>query len=241
MASIIAGFLVILLAGMIQGLTSFGFSLISVPLLSIFMPLKIVVPVLIVFSLVLNSVILYKLRKHVNLKRIMYLIPAGILTTPLGTYLLLIINERSLKLGVGLIVTITAIMFWLGYKIKIKNEKLSLVSVGLMSGLLNGSVSLSGPPVILFLTNQGTEKQVFRANLTSYFFILNIITIPTYIYGGLITSEVLRYTLILFPALILGVILGIKGAERVDENLFKKLTLVLVVIMGILSIISGIR
>jgi hypothetical protein len=125
MASIIAGFLVILLAGMIQGLTSFGFSLISVPLLSIFMPLKIVVPVLIVFSLVLNSVILYKLRKHVNLKRIMYLIPAGILTTPLGTYLLLIINERSLKLGVGLIVTITAIMFWLGYKIKIKNEKLS--------------------------------------------------------------------------------------------------------------------
>jgi hypothetical protein len=110
-----------------------------------------------------------------------------------------------------------------------------------MSGLLNGSVSLSGPPVILFLTNQGTEKQVFRANLTSYFFILNIITIPTYIYGGLITSEVLKYTLILFPALILGVILGIKGAERVDENLFKKLTLVLVVIMGILSIISGIR
>ncbi|EOC99586.1 sulfite exporter TauE/SafE family protein [Caldisalinibacter kiritimatiensis] len=178
----IVAFIVILLAGMVQGLTSFGFSLLSVPILSIFLPLKIIVPVLIVLSFALNSVIFYKVKEYVKLRKIVYLVVFGILATPLGTYLLLFIDEKLLQIGVGVIVTFTAVMFWLGYKVTIKNEKISLSLVGIMSGLLNGSVSLSGPPVIVFLTNQGVKKQVFRANLTSFFLILNIITIPTYFF-----------------------------------------------------------
>lgn len=241
LTNIMIGFIIIFLAGMVQGLTSFGFSLISVPLLSMFIPLKIVVPMLILYSLIINIIIFYKVREHVELKRILILIICGILATPMGTYLLLIADEKILKIAIGIIVTITAILFSLGYKFTIKKEKLSLGLVGLLSGLLNGSVSLSGPPIILFLTNQGVKKHIFRANLTSFFLILNIITIPTYLVGGLITKDVLNYTMTLFPALILGVLTGIKAADLIEEKVFKKITLLLIVFMGFLSIFSGIR
>ncbi len=237
--TIVIGLIVIFCAGMVQGLTSFGFGLLSLPILSLFMPLKLIVPVLIIFSLIINSMILFKIKEYVNLRRIVILIIFGIIGTPLGTYLLIILNENTLKLVIGILITISAIAMWKGYKIKVKNEKLSYIPVGFLSGILNGSVSLSGPPIILFLTNQGVEKQIFRANLTSYFLVLNIITIPTYLVSGIITKEVIKYSIYLLPGLILGVLLGIKLGNKVNEAIFKKLTLVLMIVMGILSIVSS--
>lgn len=240
MMQIVIGIIIIFLAGVIQGITSFGFSLMAVPLLGFFLPLKTVVPMLIIYSLLLNSIILYHIREHVNLKKIYILVLAGIIGTPFGIYLLKILDENILKVIVGVIVTLAAIINIYGYKIKVKNERLSYIPVGLASGLLNGSVSLSGPPIILFLTNQEVEKQAFRANLTSYFWILNIITIPTYFISGLITNDVMKYTLYLFPGLIIGVLLGIRVGNRVNETFFNKLTLSLIIFTGILSVISAI-
>jgi len=238
--NIVLGALVIFLSAMTQGITSFGFSLIAVPLLGMLFPLKIIVPILVIYSLVLNSIILYHIKEFINFKRISMLVMAGIIGTPFGVYLLKILDESTLKLFIGIIITIAAIANFYGYKVKVKNEKLSHIPVGLVSGLLNGSVSLGGPPIVLFLTNQDVEKQIFRANLTLYFWILNITTIPSHFLGGLITREVIQYTAYLSPGLIIGTLLGIRLGNKIDENLFKKITLGLITCMGILSIISTI-
>ncbi|MCT4563629.1 MAG: sulfite exporter TauE/SafE family protein [Maledivibacter sp.] len=238
--TIIMGFLIILSAGFIQGATSFGFSLLSVPLLGLLLPLKIIVPMLIIYSLIMNSIILYQIRQDVKLKRIALLVISAVIATPIGANLLMNLNEGVLKIIVGVIVTISALFLHFGYKAKINNEKLAHLSVGFISGMLNGSVSISGPPVILFLTNQDAPKQVFRATLTAYFWILNIMTVIIFIYKGLITVEVLRYTGYLLPALIIGVLIGVKVGNKVKEESFKKLTTVLIILMGILSIVSGI-
>lgn len=236
---IILSFLIIMLSGFIQGTTSFGFSLIALPLLGIMLSLKLVVPLLVIFSLFMNSIILFKLRAYVNLKRILLLIFSSVIATPMGAYLLISIDENLLKLIVGIIVVLSAIIFKLGFNIKVKNEKLAFIPVGIMSGLLNGSVSLSGPPVILFLTNQKTEKQVFRATLTSFFWILNIATIVVFINNGLINNEVLDLSIKLIPALIIGLIFGIKLGDHIQQKTFQNATVILLFIMGSLSIIGS--
>lgn len=238
---VIIGIIIIFAAGVIQGITSFGFSLLAVPLLSIFLPFKIVVPMLIIYSLFLNSIILYNVRKHVNLKKIYILVIAGIVGTFFGTYALESLDENILKVIVGAIVTISSIAFIKGYRMPVKNERLSYLPVGLLSGLLNGSASLSGPPIILFLKNQGVEKQIFRASLTSYFWALSISTIPIQLARGLIDKDVMTYTMYLLPGLVIGVLVGVKLGNKVDEAFFKKITLGLILFMGILSIISGLR
>lgn len=238
---IIIGFIVILCAGIIQGAASFGFSLLALPILGLFMPLKIIVPMLVIYSIIMNSIILYKIREHVKLKRISILIISAIIATPIGTNMLINLNESFLKIIVGAIVTTSALSFYFGYKIEIENEKIAYIPVGFISGLLNGSVSFSGPPVIIFLTNQGVEKQVFRATLTAYFWILNIMTTIIFAYKKLIDVELIRITGHLLPALVIGVLIGVKLGNRIKEETFRKLTTVLMVFIGILSIISGIR
>ncbi|WP_026478612.1 sulfite exporter TauE/SafE family protein [Alkaliphilus transvaalensis] len=235
---LILGFIIIFLSSMTQGMISFGFSLVALPLLGMFLPLQIVVPILVIYSLILNSMILHHIKEYINIKRIIILVVAGMVGTPFGAYLLKVTDEGVLKLVVGVIIIISTVINYYGYKIKVKKEKLSYLPVGLVSGILNGSVSLGGPPLVLFLTNQGVEKQTFRANLTTYFWLLNLFTIPTYLLGGLISQEVLRYGGLLVPALIMGTFLGIKLGDKVDEDVFKRLTLILIFVMGLLSIVS---
>lgn len=240
--TIILASIVIMLAGIIQGSTSFGFSLLSVPLLSLIMiPLKLIVPMLILFSFIINSVILISLRKFVNIKRIRILIIAGILGTPLGTYILKVVDENLLTLVVGILVSLFALALFFKFRIKVKNEKLMFVPVGLLSGVLSGSVSISGPPVILFFANQNIEKMEFRANLTFYFLSLQLITIPMLIINELITVKVLENTLYLLPALITGLVVGMLIGKRINEKLFKRLTLILVILMGFLLVFKGIN
>ena len=98
---------------------------------------------------------------------------------------------------------------------------------------------MAGPPVILFFTNQGMRKQVFRANLAAYFVFLNTITIPAHAASGLITGEVLRYALLFLPTLVAGKVLGSFLSRKVPEALFHRVVLVVVLCSGLLSITSG--
>lgn len=237
---ILVGILVIFMAAMTQGATSFGFSLIAVPLLGIMFPLQVVVPVLMIYSLILNSVILYNIREHVQLKKIIILVVFGMIGTPFGVYLLKVLEENTLKLFVGMIIVIVAAVNLSGVHFKIKNDRAAFIPVGFASGLLNGSVSLGGPPIVLFLNNQKVEKQIFRGNLTLYFWMINLFSIPTYFFSGLITTEVISYSVYLFPGLILGTLIGIHMGNQVEEQLFKKISMSLIMGMGILSILSGI-
>ena len=236
---IIAGTLALFLAGLTQGLTGFGLALVAVSILVNFLSPKVVIPMIVILSIVTNSVILFESRKWVDLKRIWPLMVTGIAGMPLGTYLLVVLDVGTLRVFIGIVMALFAIAFLMGFSMQIKNEKVAFAPVGLVSGLLQGSTSLSGPPVILFFVNQGVAKQVFRANLVAYFTVLSLATVPAYAIGGLITGEVLKYVLWFLLPMIIGVAVGIKLAHKIEERLFRNIALVIVTIAGLLSIASG--
>lgn len=236
---LIAGFSVIFLAGMTQGLTGFGFALVAVPILIIFLPPKIVVPVVLIHSALINMFILFKVREWVDLKRIVPLMIAGVAATPIGTYLLIILDVNLLKILIGTVIALSAVALLRGFRMEIKNERLAFGPVGFISGILNGTTQMSGPPVILFFTNQGVQKEVFRANLVAYFMVLNVATVPSAVLGGLITGSVINYALLFLPAMILGAIVGMILAHKVEEELFRKLALNIVTVAGLFSIVTG--
>jgi len=238
---ILYGSLIFIIAAILQGLTGFGFSILAVPLITLFISPKIAVPILVMFSLIINIVVFSSSRKSFNIKRIWLLLIFGIIGMPLGTYFLVVLNDNIIKLFIGIFIALFGLLLLLGFRQEFKREKLSMIPIGFISGILGGSVSMSGPPIILFLSNQGVNKQVFRANLAVYFFILNILTISVYFLNGLITKQVINYSVTFLPALVIGVIIGNFLSHKIKENHFRKLTLILLIIMGLLSIISGLK
>jgi len=237
--TIILGLIVIFAASCIQGMTSFGFSLLAVPLLGLFMPLSTIVPMLVLFSLLMNFMILIKLKSVPDLKAIGIILLTGMIATPLGANLLKTGNPDILKFTVGIIIFISGVFMYKGYKVNMKNKTVSFLTTGFMSGLLNGSISMSGPPVILFMTNEGVEKSQFRANLTSYFFILNVMTVFVFYFNGQLGTEVLKVSAMLLPALIVGVFAGVGLGNQTNEDKFRTYTIGLIMAMGLLSIVSS--
>lgn len=235
----LVGIAVIFLAGMTQGLTGFGFALVAVPVLVIFLPPKIVVPVVLIQSALINIFIFFKVKEWVDLKRIIPLMIAGVIATPLGTYLLIVLDVKLLRILIGVVIVVSAIALLRGLRIQIKNERLAFGPVGFLSGILSGATQMSGPPVALFFANQGVEKQVFRANLVAYFMVLNVATIPSAAVGGLMTEQVLSYAALFLPSMIGGAIAGMALAHRVEESLFRKLALLMVTVAGVVSSVTG--
>jgi uncharacterized protein len=228
----------VFLAALVGGLTGFGFALVLAPNLMLLLSPKTAVPVVALLSVVLNSILFYETRRWASPREIRPLIVSGLLGAVCGALMLIYLNVPLLKLLTGAVIIPFAIALLLDVKINL-NSRFLQVPVGLLSGFLGGSTSMSGPPVVLFFQNRGLEKHIFRANLVLYFFILYPLTLPTYWLGGLLTGEVFYTALLAVPALIVGALMGARLVHRVPERLFRRITLLLVIASGIFAIITG--
>lgn len=235
----IAGMAVIFLAGMTQGLTGFGFSLVFVSIMLAFLPPRVVVPVVTVHATIINCLIVYSVRKHVDLKRIAPLMIAGIVGIPFGARVLLVIEGSLMKAVTGCLIALFAVAYLAGFERKVKNEKVAFSWIGFLSGFLNSSTGFSGPPVILFFANQRIPKDVFRANLALYFLVLNASTLVVYLFNGLLNVAIVKFSMVFLPGLAAGAAAGIALAGKVDDKMFRKLALVVVSVAGVIAALGG--
>lgn len=233
--SFVLSAIILLIAALVQGATSFGFSLIALPLLGLFFDLKVVVPTLVIFSIFLNLLILVRLCVKPNLKEIGLLVIFAVLFIPLGVDMLLYVDESLLKAVVGILLIIVSVIMLSGYRMTIKNKQVSYVITGILSGVLNGAVSLSGPPVVVLLANDNKNKNEFRSSLTTLFLTLNVVTIYLYFKNGLFSNPELTKMLYLFPFMIIGTLLGIYLGNKIDDGKFKKMVLILLLFMGVMN------
>ena len=182
---------VLAVAGLIRGLTGFGLALVAVPFLSMLLSPKIVVPVIILQTVATNIPLVYRVRADVQPGRIAPLVAGAIVGLPLGSALLVWASADTLRVLIGSVVTVFAVALMAGLRVRVRRERLAFLPVGFASGVLNGSSSLAGPPVILFFANQNVPPRIFRANIIAYFFAINLVAVTIFALSGLFTRQVL--------------------------------------------------
>jgi hypothetical protein len=231
--------MVVFAAGLIQGLTGFGFALVSAPLLSILMEPRMAMPIVITHGSLVTLLLLPEAWRWIDLKMVIPLAASGLVGIPLGAYLLRVVEGDILRVVVGLLVVIFSILLLLRVEGVGSSSRWMILPVGFLSGLLGGSTTMSGPPVILFLAHTGVEKRVFRASLIAYFTLLGLTAIPTYILHGLINERSLIWILLLLPSMALGALLGARLSRRIEETVFRRIALLITLASGALSIAIG--
>jgi len=237
----LVGACAIFTASVISGLTGMGFALISVPILILFLPPRSVVPLILLLSGISNLLVVLKTRKWLEPGRFLPLLVTGVIGATLGTKLLVLVDTHSMTMAIGLVSVLSSLGLLLGLGRPVRREQLGLACTGLLSGMLGGSTSMSGPPVILFLANQAVEKQVLRANITLYFVVLSVSALPSQIASNLIGEHLVTYAVVLLPVLTLGTLLGIKLSAKVEEEAFRKVVLSVVTVAGVTAIASGLQ
>jgi uncharacterized protein len=243
--NIVYGILIVFFASVLQGIMGFGYAIIAGPLLMLLFSPKLVVPVILIQTTFNCFIIIYLLKnyikKYFNSNMILRLAITGIIGIPIGTFLLVSVTAAMIKIIAGIVIVFYSVTQLFDYRKSIENENVGYTVVGFLSGILVGSIGMSGPPVVLFLTNQNVKKDSFRVNIILYFIIVGLIAILSMYFSDIINIKVINYFLLFFPAMVFGAILGNYFSKKANEIYFRKATILIILISGILAIISSLN
>lgn len=188
-ASHFAGAAAILLtAYFIRGITGFGSGLISVPLLALFLPLKFVVPLILLLDFTASIVIGGFNFKRVKWDEVGVLIPFGIVGVILGTSLLVNLPPEPMLIALAGFVFVFAVRSLFN----IRGDKLIsrgwAVPASLTGGTVGALFGTGGPPYVIYLSHRIRDKSDLRATFSALFFTEGLTRIGSFLVAGLLMT-----------------------------------------------------
>jgi hypothetical protein len=229
--------LILFIAGLVQGTSGFGFGLVAVTFLSFVMNIKDASVGLVLVSLSINIFIFWRLRSAFRFERIMPLLISSLAGVPLGVLILIKADENILKRILGLILIIAVIQglfprlrrkrwhaWWLG------------IPCGLFSGALSGAFATGGPPIVAFLSNQNFGRLRYVASVQLVLGVSAIIRFLCLTINNSLNIKLLSLSLIGAVAAVSGAFIGLHILKKINQELFRKIILGILMIMAFMYI-----
>jgi uncharacterized protein len=123
-----------------------------------------------------------------------------------------------------------------GWRYRGVPHPLATVSVGAISGLFSGIAQIGGPPVVSYWMGTNTAHAKLRANIILYFAASTVLTLLTYAWGGLMTLQVLKFSLFTGPAYGIGTFAGARMFGFADARTFRTISLSLIAFAVVISL-----
>ncbi len=226
---------VTLAAGFVQGLTGFGSVLLSLPVLVVFLDVKTTVPLIGLFALSINAMLVWQLKRHLVLRRLAVLLLATVPGIPVGVYLLKTLPAQWLTLAIGILLLAFSIFSLRGFTPRRLGRGWATLA-GFAAGCLGGSVGANGPPIIAYATMQPWPKDEIKGTMIGYFFTAGIAISGMHALSGLVTADVLRLYAAGLPGLAAGVLAGSVLYGRLAGKSYRALVLWTLAAMGVFMI-----
>ena len=203
--SIVIGF-----ATFVQSCTGFGFALISVPFLSLFLDLKIVVPLAVLYAFLLSAPLAFMMKKEIKKKAVLFLSLGTVPGIFIGNEFLKTAKPEYVLIFMGFI-----LFFYCAYELlKRKDHFISFSSfwtmvVGLFSGILGACVGESGPPIVVYTSCQDWTNDEIKSTMLCFFSIQMAGILLVYFMDGMYEGQIVKFIFSAIPAFICGGMSGI--------------------------------
>ena len=223
----------ILLYGIAKSGLGGSISLISVPLMTIVMPLSqalaIILPILI-FS---DLIAVYRFRKEFDLNTLKLIIPFAGLGIFIGSLSFSYFSEDLLKIIVGLMGFLFAGHYFLFKKNKEEKSDKNILKGSICStiaGFTSFCVHAGGTPTSIYLLPLRMKKEIYVGTRVIFFTFVNLIKLPFYIKLSMVNFETFKQSVVLFPLAIIGIFIGYRILKIIDEKLFYNIIYILILI-----------
>ncbi|MFL5869214.1 MAG: sulfite exporter TauE/SafE family protein, partial [Thermoleophilaceae bacterium] len=227
----------------VQSATGFGFALILSPALLAALDPYEAVTALLALGVALNLLVLFDGGRPgpVRWRELAPVLAAAIPGLGLGAAALALLAKPVLQVIVGLVVVAAAIVQLRGRVVGTPARRRSAAAAGLASGAMTTSISVSGPPLVLWLESRGVAPAELRATLAVCFLALNLagcaVLVPLAGADRIASPAVLLSLLVLVVA---GHLAGSRAFRRLDAERFSTMVLVLVILTGAASVVAGV-
>ncbi|MBE9159893.1 sulfite exporter TauE/SafE family protein [Nodosilinea sp. LEGE 06152] len=224
---------VVAIAGFTRGFSGFGSGLILAPALSLLFTPQLVVATVVLLEMTAGAGLVPEALGKTKWKQVLPLVLSAMALVPVGARFLALLEPTLLRRIIGGLILGFVLLLLTG-KSRYTHPRLALTSgVGALSGFLTGLAGIGGPPIVLYQMSSSNLAAANRANFIVFFALTQIIALGSYWASGLISVTVGGLFIRLLPAFVVGQVLGQRCFRRVNEKLFRRF------VVGLLLIVAG--
>ncbi len=231
-------FVTILLAVFTQSVSGFGFALVSMPIITPLLGLRLSAPLVALLGLTAEITLLIYFRQSLTLGEMGALVAASLAGTVVGVTALRAVPETVLLPVLGWVLVAYSLYNLLRLRLPRLRSPLWAWILGGLAGALGGAYNTSGPPVILYGHARRWQPEQFKGNLQGFFFINNIFVLVGHAVSGNLTPLVWRTYFGVLPAVALGLFGGLRLGRRLDAARFRTLVVGLLGLLGVRLILG---
>ena len=225
-------------ANIIQGITGFAGNVLAMPPCALLLGVDDARGTLNILAMLSGLFMSVWFRKDIawrELGKILLLVSPGIV---FGVWAFNYFPGDSLLMYYGGIVAAIGIWYLVGQR-DIPIPKPIMLAVLFAGGVMQGMFVSGGPLVVIYAVTILRDKKKFRATLSAVWLVLNFAVFCQALFAGKVTPSVVDYTLIGLVPLIAATILGGLLQKRLNQNVFMKLTYVLLIVSGCMLLVNG--
>jgi len=225
--------LIVFLGCFTQSLTGFGVALVTMALLPSLLGLQVSTPLVALLAIVLELLMLIRYHAALRIKSILAVVITSLIAIPFGVFFLRRVPEGIALFILGIVIVLYAIYALTGLRLPKLEHPAWAWTAGLFGGLLGGAYNTSGPPVVVYGNCRGWSPQEFKSNLSGYFIVNSLMVVFTHWLGGNFTPEVMNLFWMTLPVLVLGFLLGQSLDRWLNPEIFRRIVLVMLVVLGL--------
>ena len=232
-----------LVGALVQSATGFGFALVLSPALFAVLDPYEAVTTMLLLGPPLNVLVLLDSGRHeVQVRRLAPMLVAAVPGLALGVLALEALSKPVLQVAVGAAVVLAA-AWQMHHRARsaapAAGGRGPAWAAGLVSGALTTSISISGPPIVLWLEALGLRPASLRASLAASFLALNLAGGVVVVVAGGTGAVRLDVLVPLLALTLVGHALGMRAFRRLEGPRFSLVALGLVVCAGLASLVAG--
>lgn len=224
-------------AGFVKGVVGFALPILMVGGLGAMMPMDLALSCLILPMLVSNA--WQAARRGVaglggSLASFRVFLIAGAVMLLISAQLFRVVPDRVMFLFIGLFIGLFSGSELLGLKPRATGLSPGVTQAlfGGLAGVMGGISGIWGPPTIAMLTLRNTPKQEQVRLLGLFFFVGSATLLVAHLMSGVLTpARMLLSGILVLPALA-GQRLGMAVMDRIDQAMFRRATLVVLLLSG---------
>jgi hypothetical protein len=221
------------LAGMVRGFTGFGSALIYMPLISALYGPKVAAATLLLIDTVCALPVSIRLIPHCNWREVGPVTIGGFIALPLGVIALLHVDPLILRWCIAVLVLVALGTLVAGWRYHGRPTFFISLAVGAVSGFCGGALQIGAPPLLIFWLGGKNSAATVRANIMVYFIMQGALSCALYLYGGLITTDVIVLSLLMGPPFAIALVAGASWFHGTSDALYRRVAYLIIAFAGI--------
>ena len=226
------------ISAVIQSTSGFGFGIIFMAIMTLFLPYKHVTVLSITTSFFMQTYTIIKLHKHIKWHLILYPAIASVIMSSIGIHIMIAIPQHLTSLILGIFLWILGIyLIVIAPRIKLHGTRIMGIIMGAIGGLMDGVFAMGGPPMVAYYDSNIDQPLDYEATIQTYFWIIGLNVLINNIICHNLTFSLVPLISISVVGCLLGTIISIHLLKKISMQLVRRIAYLVMLGAGTYNLI----